>query len=93
MTFDKDLKPGDMILWECHPNGYGTENVHIGILVRRFDNHVENKIASRNYSPSWCWEIKFAGPKPPYNYSQGYGAGENNLINGAHGKIIRVSSG
>ena len=93
-----DLKPGDMVLWQslsdvgdadddCHN---GKQDTHIGILVRRFDNYVENKIASRNYSPSWCWKIKFTTAEPPYNYNPKYGASECNLKNGVHGKIIRA---
>ena len=75
---------------DCHN---GEQDTHIGILVRRFDNYVENKIASRAlpYSPSWCWKIRFTTPEPPYNYNPKYGASENNLKNGGHGKIIRIN--
>ena len=59
----------------------------VGILTRRFDKYVECKIASRNYSPSWAWEINFIGPTP-FNYSARHGASEVNLKAGYYGRII-----
>ncbi len=75
-----------MIVWK---DRHGLDPpVYYGFLVRRFDNYIENKIASRNYSPSWAWEIRFT-PFTPYNYSLQHGCAEINLLNGNHGKIYR----
>ena len=83
-----------MVLWDPNLGSRRLDvdkgDIFIGILVRRFDNYVENKIASRNYAPSWAWEIKFTRPKPPINYNQRHGAAEINLKNGGHGKILRM---
>lgn len=79
----KQLKPGYMIVWR---DRHGIKTPAYGFLVRRFDSYVKNKIASRNYSPSWAWEIIFT-PEAPYNYNSEYGCSEMNLLNGAYGTI------
>jgi len=61
----------------------------IGILIERFDLYTRGKIASRNYTPCWCWRIEFPN-SPPYNYNIQYGESEINLMN--RNKIKKIIS-
>ena len=69
---------GDLIQWS---------EGQVGVLVERFDLYQRAKLATRNYSPRWCWHIVFFGPIP-ISYNTVYGVSEATIMRETLLKIL-----